>query len=60
MPRYFFHLTFGQRFVPDEDGVDLPSRSATRDEALAAVRDLANPEIGGNSRRWASWFLDVA
>jgi hypothetical protein len=60
MPRYFFHLKFGQRFVPDEEGVDLPSRSAARDEALAAVRDLGNPKIGGNSRRWASWFLEVA
>jgi hypothetical protein len=60
MPRYFFHLSFGQRFVPDEEGVDLPSRSAARDEALAAVRDLADPQIGGNSRRWASWFLEVA
>jgi len=60
MPRYFFHLRFGQRFVPDEEGVDLPSRSAARDEALAAVRDLADPQIGGNSRRWASWFLEVA
>jgi hypothetical protein len=60
MPRYFFNLSFGQRFVRDEEGVDLPSRSAARDEALAAVRDLADPQIGGNSRRWASWFLEVA
>jgi hypothetical protein len=60
MPRYFFHLRFGQRFLPDEEGVDLSSRSAARDEALAAVRDLANPQFGGNSRRWASWFLEVA
>jgi hypothetical protein len=60
MPRYFFHLSFGQRFVPDEEGVDLPSRSVARDEALAVVRDLADPEICGNPRRWASWFLEVA
>jgi hypothetical protein len=60
MPRYFFNLSFGQRFLPDEEGVELPSRSAARDEALAAVRDLANPQIGGKSRRWASWFLEVA
>src|SRR5215831_19748620 len=60
MPRYFFNLSFGQRFVRDEEGVDLPSRSAARDEALAAVRDLAKPQIGGNSRRWAGWFLEVA
>ena len=60
MPRYFFHLRFGQRDLPDEEGVELPNRSAARDEALAAVRDLANPEVGGNPRRWASWFLQVA
>jgi hypothetical protein len=59
-PRYFFHLTFGQRVVPDEDGVELPNRWAARDEALAVVRDLAKPEVGGSSRRWASWFLEVA
>jgi len=60
MPRYFFHLSFGQRIVSDEEGVELPNRSAARDEALAVVRDLTNPEIGGNSGRWASWFLHVA
>jgi hypothetical protein len=60
MPRYFFHLSFGQRTVPDEEGVELPNRAAARDEALAVVRDLANPEFRGNPRRWASWFLEVA
>jgi len=60
MPRYFFNLSFGQRVVPDNEGVDPPNRSAARDEALAVIRDLANPKIGSNSRRWASWFLEVA
>jgi hypothetical protein len=60
MPRYFFHLSFGRRLVADEEGVELPNRSAARDEALAVVRELANPEVGGNARRWASWFLQVA
>src|SRR5215468_3033901 len=60
MSRYFFHLSFGQRTVPDEEGVELPNRTAARDEALAVVRDLANPEHGEHSRRWASWFLEVA
>jgi hypothetical protein len=60
MPRYFFHLSFGRRAVPDEEGVELPNRMAARDEALAAVRDLADPKIGGSSRRWASWFLEIA
>ena len=60
MPLYFFHLNFGQRTVLDEEGVELPNRLAARNEALAIVRDLANPEIGGSTRRWASWFLEVA
>jgi Domain of unknown function (DUF6894) len=60
MPRYFFHLRFGQRVVRDEEGIELPNRSAARDEAVAVVYDLANPEPGSNSRRWASWFLEVA
>src|SRR5262249_14101160 len=58
MPRYFFHLTFGQRILPDDEGVELPSRSAARNEALAVIQDLSKSEVGGN-RRWASWFLQV-
>jgi hypothetical protein len=60
MPVYFFHLSFGDRTVPDDEGVELPNRSAAREEALAVIRDLADPEIAGNPRRWASWFLQVA
>src|SRR5262249_23657367 len=58
--RYFFHLRFGERLVPDEEGVELLSRTAARDEARAVVRDLADPEIGGNPRGWANWCLDGA
>ena len=59
MPLYFFHLSFGDRTVPDDEGVELPNRSAARNEALAVIRDLADPEVAGNPRRWASWFLQV-
>src|SRR5258707_14314841 len=60
MPRYFFHLSFGQRVVPDEEGFELPNRSAACAEALAVVRELTNPEPSGGLRRWAGWFLEVA
>jgi len=60
MPLYFFHLCFADRTVPDDEGVELPDRSAARAEALAVIRDLADPEVAGNPRRWASWFLQVA
>src|SRR5262249_55051907 len=60
MPLYFFHLSFGDRTVADDEGVELPSRSAAREEALAVIRDLSNPEVTGNPRRWTSWFLGAA
>src|SRR5215831_11970541 len=60
MPLYFFHLSFGDRTVADDEGVELPNRSAARAEALAVIRDLADPEVAGNPRRWAGWFLQVA
>jgi hypothetical protein len=60
MPLYYFHLGFGDRTVPDDEGVELPDRSAARAEASAVIRDLSNPEVAGNPRRWASWFLQVA
>jgi len=60
MPRFFFNLRFGQRFLPDEEGIELRNRTAARDEALAVVSELANSKIDGNRRRWAGWFLEVA
>ena len=60
MPHYFFHLAFGTRTVPDEEGIELPDRSAARAEALAAIRELSEARRGGNSRRWAGWFLQLA
>jgi hypothetical protein len=56
MPRYFFHLSFGDRLLPDEEGIELASRSSARREALAVVRDLS----GSVANRWAGWFLRVA
>src|SRR5262245_47300684 len=56
MPRYFFHLSFGDRLLPDEEGVELASRWAARQEAQAVVRELASSVAG----RWASWLLRVA
>ena len=59
MTRYFFHLRFGHRVVWDEEGTELSNRSAARSEALAAVCELAEPNTGRPSRRWAGWFLQV-
>ena len=52
-------FSFGQRVLPDEEGIELSNRTAARDEALAVVRDLANSGVEGSRRRWAGWFLQV-
>jgi hypothetical protein len=56
MPLYYFHLTFGERTVADEEGVELRDRAAAHEEARAVVRDLSDRGAG---KRWASWFLNV-
>ena len=59
MSHYFFHLAFGDRLVPDEEGVELASRSEARGEAEAVIRELSAAQSVGNPRRWAGWFLQV-
>jgi hypothetical protein len=54
--RYFFHLSFGDRLLPDDEGIELTSRAAARREALAVVRDLSDRVAD----HWAGWFLRVA
>ena len=56
MPLYYFHLSFGDRVLEDEEGVELPDRAAARAETFAVIRDLTDREVG---RRWASWFVEV-
>jgi hypothetical protein len=46
--------------VTDEEGIDLPNRSAAREEAMAAARELSDRASGRLGRRWAGWFLQVA
>jgi len=60
MPRYFFHLSFGDRTWPDDEGIELPGRAAARTEAAAIVDDLSHRGTDESPRRWAGWFLCVA
>jgi len=59
MPHYFFHLCFGDRVLPDEEGTEFRDRAAAREEASAVIRELSDPVLKGNPRRWAGWFLQV-
>ena len=57
MALYFFHLSSGDRVCRDQEGAELPSRSAARSEALAIIRDLCHSQAGQS--RWAGWLLRV-
>jgi hypothetical protein len=60
MPHYFFNLLFGDHVSQDEEGVELRDHAAARDEAFAIIRELSDPALGANPRRWAGCFLQVA
>jgi hypothetical protein len=57
MPVYFFDLHSRQRQFLDDEGTELPSALAARDEALAAVRELTNPSAA--PARWVGWSLRI-
>jgi hypothetical protein len=59
MPVYFFDLHSGQRQLLDDEGTELPSALAARDEALATVRELAKPSQSAAPARWLGWSLRI-
>lgn len=44
MPRFYFHL-FDDLVSIDEEGKDLPSKDAARDEGIRSARDIACAEV---------------
>lgn len=45
MPRYFFDLTKADSEFPDDDGIDLNSRSEAQSQAVRALVDAAREEL---------------
>jgi len=39
MPLYYFHLSFGDRTVPDDEGVELPNRIPAHAHRPSCARD---------------------
>jgi len=60
MPVYFFHVSRGNRLLPDEDGTELRNRVAAREEAFSVASDLCHGVAGYDRRHWANCFLVVA
>jgi hypothetical protein len=60
MPIFYFHLGFAGRILSDDEGTELPDRTAARAEAVAVMREIA-PVLGGRGpQQRADGFLRVA
>jgi hypothetical protein len=55
MPRYFFNLTDGRKFIPDADGTELPDDHAARAHAFRVMRELAR----NREEQTSAWRLVV-
>jgi hypothetical protein len=58
MPRYFFHVTNGDRSARDVDGVELLDFSAADREAREMARDLLTGSVVTRPE-WAGWRIEV-
>jgi hypothetical protein len=51
MPRFFFDTSDGERFFPDEEGLELESIEAAKSEGQKALPDMAKDALpNGNFR----------
>jgi hypothetical protein len=58
MPRYYFHLTDGNKVLNNHKGIDLSGDAAARDDAMVLARDLKHGAVmpGWN---WTGWFVVI-
>jgi hypothetical protein len=45
MPRFYLHMSDGNGFIEDEEGMDLPDEAAAREAALRCARDVMTGEL---------------
>jgi hypothetical protein len=51
VPLYYFDSRDGESFIEDEDGLEFPDLETPRDQATAALADLARDVLPGSIRR---------
>jgi hypothetical protein len=51
MPRYFFDIHDGERFVPDRIGLELDGPEAAKAEAVKALPDIVKDYMPDGDRR---------
>jgi hypothetical protein len=58
MPRYYLHMSDGNGFIEDEEGIDLPDAEAARATALRCARDVMMGEVRSGTLDLTS-FIEV-
>jgi hypothetical protein len=58
MPRYFFHIQYGERHLPDEIGTDLPDEAAAWKEATITAGQLL-ADLDGRLKPGLQWRMEV-
>ena len=51
MPLYYFDSRDGESFIEDDEGLEFPDLETARDQATAALADLARDVLPGSIRR---------
>ena len=49
MPVYFFHITEGDEFIPDLEGIELPHMAAIQKAAIAGASGLIAEAVKGGA-----------
>lgn len=61
MPRYYFDVDDGERFIRDDEGTDCRDVMAARAEAIAVLPDVVRWVLpDGDRRTIVSWVRDAA
>ena len=58
MPRFYMHISNGNGFAEDDEGVELADVDAAREEALAGARDLMAKDLRKGEINLSS-FIEV-
>jgi uncharacterized protein DUF6894 len=56
--RYYFHLTDGHVFIPDEVGIHVADLEEARAQAIKAIRELRREGFEANTD-WSDWRIEV-
>jgi hypothetical protein len=59
MPRFYFNFVHGSDVFEDPEGAELPDRSAAREQAILAARDIMRTRFVHFGPDWSDWSVHV-